>query len=455
MRRKTMSLVRAVSQLKEADYSKDPELNGIYQRLLKAKKQFAEIFEKNIKAVMQISSLDLTMQHQTEKIMDISRKVSQATETIFGAATGNDMFTGTSNNQHEELANTISSIASATTELSDKIETAQEDLTQIKTLSGQTIDNSRKMQKDMDNLFEIISRMNDVISGIENISLQTNLLALNASIEATRAGEAGRGFAVVANEIRDLAEETQNLTGSMGNFVEEIKAASQKSIKSANGTIDALDSMTNKIEHVWELNNANHTHVSHVNDSVSSIAAVSEEISSSMTEMENQLRDSTDFMRNVGQDLRKAAEPVVSIEKTLDDSVKQMGALSNDPFFHLENADFVKHLHNAVTAHQSWLRNLRNMVRQRSIVPLQLDSSKCGFGHFYYALTPGNDEIRKIWDALGKKHERFHKFGSEAIAALKKGDYPQAEQVYNQAEHYSKELIADLEKMMAIAQNYS
>lgn len=455
MRGKTTKLIKAVSELKAEDYSKEPELHNIYQRLTKARREFAEIFEKNIRAVMQISSLDLTMQYQTEKIMDIARNVSKAAETIFGTATGNSIFTGTHNNQHEELAHTITHIASETAEVNEKIESCQSDLTDIRDLSAQTIDISRKMQKDMNNLSEIIGRINEVITGIESISLQTNLLALNASIEATRAGEAGRGFAVVADEIRALAGETQKLTGNMGNFVEEIEAASRKSVKSASGTIQALESMTDKIENVWVLNNQNHQHVTKVNDSISSIAAVSEEISSSMTEMENQLHDSTDFMKNVSRDLKKATEPVVDIEKTLDDTVKQMGSLSDDAFFHLENAEFARHISNAITAHQTWLRNLKNMVLQRSIVPLQLDSSKCGFGHFYYAMTPSMPEIRQIWDGLGKKHERFHKFGAEAIQALKHENYQDAEAVYHQAELYSRELIADLEKIQRMAQEHA
>ena len=81
--KKKTVLRRAVSELKEADYSNEPELHGMYRRLLKGRKQFADIFEKNIKAVMQISSLDLTMQHQTEKIIEISRRVTKATESSF------------------------------------------------------------------------------------------------------------------------------------------------------------------------------------------------------------------------------------------------------------------------------------------------------------------------------------------------------------------------------------
>ena len=216
-------LIKAASELKEADYSREPELNSMYQRLSKGRKEFGEILEKNFKAVMQISSLDLTMQHQTEKIVDISENVARATEAIFGSSDTDISMSGKSNNQHEELTSTIVEVSAETQEVYQKIEEGQNELTLIKELSNQTIQVSRELQKDMDELFKTIDRMSSVIAGIDSISMQTNLLALNASIEAARAGAAGKGFAVVAGEIRGLAEETQKMTGNMGIFVEDIK----------------------------------------------------------------------------------------------------------------------------------------------------------------------------------------------------------------------------------------
>ncbi len=440
-------LMKAVSQLKETDYSAVPELKEIYQRLVKGRRQFAEIFEKNIKAVMQISSLDLTMQHQTEKIMDISQKVERASVTIFGSGAG-----GRSNSQHEELTNTIVKVSEETGEVYEKIESSQNELTNIKKLSEQTIVVSKQMQKDMDELIQVIENMNKVIKGIGSISLQTDLLALNASVEAARAGEAGKGFAVVAGKIRELAEETQKLTGSMGEFVSGIKEASGNTVKSVNSTIHSLGTMTERIDQVWQLNEENQNHVSKVNESMANIAAVSEELSSSMLEMENQLVESTNFMRQVSQDLKKSTEPVASIEKTLDATVKQMGNLSQDAFFHLENKEFAGYMKNAITAHHTWIENLRKMVEGREVIPLQLDDSKCGFGHFYYAMTPAIPAVVSIWAALGGKHKRFHKFGEEVIGALESGDYQKAEQVYREAEIYSKELMSDMEQIRKIAE---
>ena len=461
--KKKTELVKAVAQLQETDYSSDPELGEIYQRLIKGRSQFETVLEKDIKAVMQISSLDLTLKHHTEKMLELSHSVAAATEVIYGAAAETTTVAEQVNEQHEELTNTIIHASEETQEVYKKIEAGQGELTNIRELSSRTMEESKEMQKDMDELFEVINHMNEVIAGINAISSQTNLLALNASIEAARAGEAGRGFAVVADEIRELAEQTQKLTGNMGGFVEAIKQASQKSAASATSTIEALSTMTEKIGNVWEINDENQNHVSRVNDSISSLAAVSEEISSSMQELETQaanieeqcdeLKDDTGNMRDVSNDLSAVTRPIEDIEHTLDEAAKEMGAMTDDAFFRLERLEFAKYIGNAITAHRGWLDTLKKMVEERQVLPLQLDATKCGFGHFYHAMVPKTPEIRPIWDGLGAKHKKFHGYGADVIKALFAEDYSRAEAIYKEAEQYSKELIADLEAMKRIAES--
>lgn len=451
-------IIRAISLLEENEAIRsNPEAAGLFARLMELRRQLEEVFRGNIETLVKTSALDLALQNGMEKSLDISKSVAETTKSIHSAAQEASEAAGLVSKQHEELTNTIISTSESSNSVYEKIENGQTELTQIRDLSGQTIKQSEELKKDMDLLSDVISGMNQVIDGINAISSQTNLLSLNASIEAARAGEAGRGFAVVADEIRALASETQELTKSMGGFVQNVRDASDKSIESAADTVTALETMTEKIGNVWQINEENRQHIAHITENISSLAAVSEEISSSVVELESksqkiqencsELEEDTDELHELGTELQNMIQPITEIEQTMDSMAKQIGDMNCDPMMAMGAKEFVGHLERAVVAHQNWLSSLKQITKTREIIPLQLDDSKCGFGHFYYAVKPSWPQIQAKWGELGAKHKKFHGYGSQVIKALFDEDYAAADRLCAEAEDYSKELLSGMEQM--------
>ena len=327
MGNKKAKLIQSIAAMKEADYSKEPELGDIYRRLLRNRDEFSTVFRRNMDAVMKLSLLDLALEQYLDSLTQISTDMASSSEVIQQTAEETTKATSQVEENHEELTNAIIELSEESTDIYSKIDEGQKELTSIKELSENTIAMSQNMQKDMDELSNVITRINEVISGINSISRQTNMLALNASIEAARAGEAGRGFAVVAEEIRKLAEQTQHLTGSMGEFVEGIRNASEKSVDSTKSTIEALGSMKDKIEIAWQINEGNQQNVLKINDSITLLADTSEQLSDSMMEMKNaagdiqnqyeKIKEDASGMKRVIETLRNVTSPVADIETAL------------------------------------------------------------------------------------------------------------------------------------------
>ncbi|WP_371363682.1 methyl-accepting chemotaxis protein [Sporomusa rhizae] len=95
----------------------------------------------------------------------------------------------------------------------------------------ETVRNSAQVVAKLGERSKEIGQIVDAISGIAG---QTNLLALNAAIEAARAGEQGRGFAVVAEEVRKLAEQSQEAAKKIAGLIGEIQGDTDKAVASMN-----------------------------------------------------------------------------------------------------------------------------------------------------------------------------------------------------------------------------
>ena len=128
----------------------------------------------------------------------------------------------------------------------------------------------QKVQNDFSQVVNIL----DVIKGIAD---QTNLLALNAAIEAARAGEQGRGFAVVADEVRQLAQRTQDSTKEIDSMISTIMAGANSSVDVMASSVVQANSVQENAKAALDLNKVIENDMNEISDFSVQIATAAEE----------------------------------------------------------------------------------------------------------------------------------------------------------------------------------
>src|SRR5690625_1372074 len=300
-------IIEKLNEFASGDFNVKLELNS-KDEFGEVARSFNDMTESLQQTIKEVGDASIQVAAKAEQFSTSSAEVSSATagitRSIVHISDGMEEQNAATDEVHrlasynlQNVEKTLHTIKAMVEQVGHADEVSTKGFKEVAEVSEQMsliLTNSENITNEILELHEQIKTITDSIGSIKEIAEQTNLLALNASIEAARAGESGKGFAVVANEVRNLAE-ASNDTSVM---IEEI-----------------VHSISEQIKETVQLIENNNDAVSEGQAQVEINGQTFEKITSSITNVKN----STDYTK---QSVNKVVEHISRLAEEIDETHK-------------------------------------------------------------------------------------------------------------------------------------
>lgn len=311
----------------------------------------------------------------------------------------------------------------------------------------------------MANLDQYSQQIGLITETITGLASQTNLLALNAAIEAARAGEAGRGFAVVAEEVRKLAEQSnqgasevavlvQKTLGAVAAAVEATRvsrsevesgvAVVREAGKALLDIVDAVQGTVHDVSQIVQVTDSEVATSDKIVGLIDSVASIIENTAAQAVQVAATTEEINAAMQNVAASTEEATTLAAELKNDIDRFK-----------FATDNLTTRQILEKAKTDHLLWKSRIQNMLAGlEKVQPEDVTSHKhCRLGKWYYAT---DNQFKNVpeYANLEQPHKLIHKCALEASEAYQTGDKAKAIQAMKTLEQNSHTIIRLLNRII-------
>jgi methyl-accepting chemotaxis protein len=345
-------LVKMANRMAEGDFTKDghkvlhdDEIGQLAGAMLKMQDDLSALVRQVHNSSEQLAAASEELTATAEQSAMVSTQIAHSVNNVAEGSA--------------QSANSLNRVLGEVEQITDTIKTFNDNTTTIVKLSGDAENEARsgsdavndtvgqmdniesavgESAKVVENLGERSKEIGMIVETIAGIAGQTNLLALNAAIEAARAGEQGKGFAVVAEEVRKLAEQSQEAAKNIANIIghiqvetEEAVQAMQKGthevkvgadyVKNAGKIFLEIDGMVAKVNNQMQgsLSEVNRieTGSRHITDSTRDVYQLTESASKEMQSVSAATEQQSASMQEISTASRALAEIAQTLQNEL------------------------------------------------------------------------------------------------------------------------------------------
>ncbi len=291
-------------------------------------------------AIDDVSEIELALKMRSAELNAVVGRILDGSDQVLGAANkARENGQRTSENldrqnaETDQIAAAINEMSATANDMSGNTQSASDAAMEAQeaTLAGmetvgKTVDAIQNLAKQLSSASNVISKLEEhgkrigaVSDVIQGIAEQTNLLALNAAIEAARAGEQGRGFAVVADEVRALAQRTQESTSEIQDVISQIQNGTQQAVDAMSRGTSLSEECVTSAEQAGEVLRRSQELVSNINDRNHQVAAAVQQQAAVSNEMNGNIQSVAELSQQTMSISRESVEEAKKLYDSLDE----------------------------------------------------------------------------------------------------------------------------------------